>query len=390
MTIITQQSEQDGWIMATNGRNAEYTKEYNRKKFLRLVRHQPMSRAELARQLGVTRAATSLIADELLREGWIMETAPTGTGVGRTPVPLALHPEAGYAVGVYLNRNGCTAGIVSMDGRICVQERIHLDDTLNKVVHLADAIRKMSDAAQIPWDRILGVGISAPGPLDGESGRIINPPKFDLWHNVDIGTHLGNALGLPVYLENDATCLARYNHGKPETKGSENFLLLLVDSGVGSGLILNGKVLKGAGYFTGELGHISIDLHGNPCPCGNIGCLETYAAIPNLLRGTGFRSWKQVIENKNDTAAAMLIQREAEYLSAAIASLINIVSLDTVLLAGELLFGAEEIAPMIEEMVNRRIMRRSIMPVRVLSSHSNPNATVLAAADVVFGRYLSV
>lgn len=379
--------------MVKNTRNAEYTKEYNRKMFLRLLRMAPMSRAEIARRMGLTRAATSLIADELLSEGLIEETAAGATQRGRTPVPLVLRHDALYAIGVYLNRDGCTAGIVDLCGDVLVKERLHLDGTgkQEKLEILAKALERMQRRAEIAPEKLVGVGVSAPGPLDGESGIILNPPRFDLWHHTQIGTILQKRLNLPIYLENNASCLARYNLGKPEAMGSENFLLLLVDSGVGSGVISAGKVLKGAGYFTSELGHTSIDFRGRPCACGNIGCLEAYAAIPNLLRDTPFSSWQDVMDQyPTNSAATELVELETDYLAAGIANMTNLVSLDTVLLAGDLLHGAENLAPILESKVNCRILRRNILPMRVLPACSGPDSGVLAASDVAFGRFLMV
>lgn len=381
-------------------RNAEYTKDYNRKAFLRLLRQGPLSRAEIARRTGLTRAAASLIAEELLAEGLIRETAATSTKLGRTPVPLILSEDAGFAVGVYLNRDGCTAGIVDLRGQVTAQCRLRIGDGKGeeKLAPLVDAIREMIKSRGIMRDRLVGVGISAPGPLDGESGQILNPPRFELWHNTRIGPMMEAALETPVYLENNASCLARYNLGKPEAMGSENFLLLLVDSGVGSGVVTSGNVLKGAGYFTSELGHTSIHYRGKRCACGNIGCLEAYAAIPNLLNGTGFASWQEVVDAQSSRLDAQssrpdaqrLMKLEAEYLSAGIVTMTNLVSIDTVLLAGDLLYGAETFAPLLEHQVNAHSLRRDILPVRVWPSRATPGALIEAAADVAFDHYLMV
>ena len=313
--------------------------------------------------------------------------------MGRTPVPLMISAEAGYAVGVYLNRDGCTAGIVNMCGQLLTKKRIRFDSGMkqDKVTTMLDTIQELIRECNLPWEKIVGVGVSAPGPLDGESGRILNPPRFDLWHYTDIGPMLQESLNLPVYLENNASCLARYNHGKPEAGGSEDFLLLLVDSGVGSGVVSHGKVLKGAGYFTSELGHSSINYRGRRCACGNVGCLEAYASMPNLLKDTEFETWKELIDEQlASERARKVLRQEAEYLAAGIVNTAHMVSIDTVLLAGEIYYGAEYFGPIVEEIVNSRMLRRDILPIRVLPSCSSPDATVLAAADVAFGRFLMV
>lgn len=369
-------------------RNSEYTKEYNRKLILRLLRSRPMSRAEIARQTGLTRASVSLIANDLLEEGLVEELAPESSARGRMPTPLTLRGDAGYAIGIYLNRKGCVAGVVDLNGKLYCQKHIQLSDK-ERFDPIVEAIDQLVRQAGVPREKLLGIGISAPGPLDGESGRILNPPRFDLWHQTDVGPILSQRTGLPVFLENNATSLARYHCGRPESQGSDDFLLLLVDSGIGSGVVSKGKLLKGAGYFTSELGHTSININGRPCACGNIGCMEEYAAIPNLLKDSKFGSWKELVDAvEKDSDAASLLRQEAEYLSIGVVNLTNLLSIDTVLLAGELLYGAEVIAPIMESMINSRFLHRERQHIRVLPSTNLPNIKIIAAADIAFGRGL--
>ena len=161
---------------------------------------------------------------------------------------------------------------------------------------------------------------------------------------------------------------------------------MIVDSGIGSGVVSKGKVLKGGGYYTSELGHTSIDYRGRRCACGNIGCLEEYAAIPKLLKDTPYTSWKQAVD-ANDTE---ILQREADYLSAGIVTLTNLVSIDTVLLSGDLLYGTEKIAPLLEQRVNARSLHHEDMPIKVAASSRAPGIKILAAADIAFERALTV
>lgn len=374
-------------------RNAEYTKEYNRKLILRLLRKEPVSRAEIARLTGLTRASVSLIAAELLEEGKIKELHPVSGQRGRMPTPLAICDDAGYALGVYINRDGCTAGVVDMADRILRQERVKLEEGSKeqKLEELRSAMERLLKVTGIPKSKIWGIGISAPGPLDGENGEILNPPQFDLWHNTPIGSLLHEKMGLPVFLENNATCLARYYYDSREAEESENFLLLLVDSGIGSGVISKGKVFKGAGYFTSELGHISINHHGRECPCGNVGCLEAYAAIPNLLKGTGFSSWREAVDScDQDERAGALIRKEADYLSAGVVSLNHIINIDTVILAGEILYGSDRLIPLMEKQINSRSLRRDKQIVRVFPGKKTEGIQILSAANIVFGRGLVV
>lgn len=376
--------------MTKTARNADYTKEYNRKLFLRLLRNEPLSRSEIARRMGVTRAATSLIAEELMARGYIVESFPGDKPLGRTPVPLRLIGDNAWAVGIYLNRDHCQVGLVNLTGQVRAQ-RDFSPVVPTDLERLAAAVTDMLQQQGVPADKVVGVGVSAPGPLDGENGRILNPPGFEAWHNFAIVERLQALLPFPVYLANNAAALAQYCLGKPETGGSENYLLLLVDSGLGSGVIIRGKALKGAGFFTGELGHTSIDLKGKRCTCGNRGCLEAYAAIPHLLKGSDFDSWQQVMDREStDLRAARLVQQELAYLTAGVVNMANLISIDTVLLAGDLLYKADRLLSALEQAVNEKILRRDILPIRVRASCSGPDAPLQSAADIAFDWFLRI
>lgn len=374
-------------------RNADYTKEYNRKLFLRILRTLPSTRIKIAKQMGLSRTAVSMIADELLADGMIEETmeAPNEESKKKNAVFLRLKKRRLFAVGVYLNRDGCTAGIIDICGEVFAQRRLHLTGfrISEKLDPLAEAIEEMLQETGISADKLIGIGLSAPGPLDGKNGRILNPPRFDFWHNTDIGAYLQGRVNMPVFLENNTSCLARYNYKKTGTGGSDDYVLLIVDSGVGAGVVSGGHVLLSLGESTSEFGHISIDYRGKKCTCGNVGCLEAYAAIPNLLKGTSFSTWQQVVDSTTEEAAE-IIKRECTYLSAGIVTIANLINIDTVLLAGDLLYGTERTMFTIEEMVNSRAIRRNIQKIRVLPAFSGENTKIKAAADIAFGRFLMI
>ena len=370
-------------------RNAEYTKLYNQKTFLRLLRREAQSRADVARKMGLSRAAASLIADELLRAGLVKETfAPALKATGRPPITLSVADDALFALGVYLNRDGCSAGIVSLSGKVLLRARFRISPE-RKLDALTESLEKLVAASGVPKEKFLGVGISAPGPLDAAHGKILNPPHFSLWHNTAIAEEVSSRLSLPVTLENNATSLAAYSLLRPETERSDNFLLLLVDSGVGSGLVLNSKLFFGGDGNTGELGHTPIQTDGIPCPCGGYGCLEAYAAIPNLLKDSRFSSWEDIMnERLLSPDAAALFEKEMGYLTHALTGVTNLLGIDTVLLAGDLRYEGEITAKALTERVSARLLRRGERPFRVACAHADENTKPRAAAESVFSKFL--
>ncbi len=370
--------------MVKKARNADYTREYNRKEVLRILRHNPMSRAELARATGLTRASTSLIADELLDEGILAELPPQSMGRGRSSIPLSVREDCYYILAVHLNREGCSVGLCDFAGHLLRQQAISLEADL--IFPIVRALNQLLEG--IDSKRVLGIGISSPGPVDTHAGRILKPPRFDRWHDVALGPILSKQIGIPAYLENDACALALH---QMEMGNSKDFLLLVVDSGVGSGVITRGRLLGGAGNFTCELGHSTICYNGRRCECGNRGCLETYASIQNLLAGSSYHSWKELIANLGREAEAEeLLNREVEYLSAGIINMLNLIQLDTVYLAGDVRYGYEHLAWRLEKEISARSIARLIEPAKVLPADLRREASLLAAGDVVISRYLMV
>lgn len=363
--------------------NADYIREYNRKTVLRLLRREPMSRAQLARATGLTRAATSLIADEMLSEGILTELSPQKTGRGRSVIPLEVQQDRYYALGVVLDRLGCAVGLIDFRGRLLAGRKLELNDSsIDAIVEALEELLKTVDRK-----KVVGIGISCPGPLSVQRGKILNPPRFDRWHGVPIAPILTQRMGIPAYLEHDACALALH---QLEMGDSRNFLLLLVHQGVGSGIISNGELLRGHGRINGELGHTSIRFDGQRCACGNRGCLETYASIPNLLDGSRFSSWKALIDDINSRDAGLLLDREVEYLAAGVINLLNLIPLDTVYLAGDISYGGDLLAQRLWGEISARALGRGFGEVRVLNADPRPETALLATGDIVFSKFLTV
>ena len=266
------------------GKNSAYTKSYNRRRVLSLLQCAPLSRAELSRQMGLTRAAISLITEELISEGLIRESkeAQQSSGPGRAPTNLQLCDGVLFAVGVSLSRSGVLVGLEDLKGNVLCQLEVEQQTPEG----LITAIRQVIGNTQ----KILGIGVSSPGPVDSVNGKILNPPNFPHWSNYSIGEILGNAFSLPVYLEKDANAAALYNRRNGDFEEKDDFLLLYMGGGIGSGIISQGRLLRHC-----ELGHTSICHDGPVCSCGNRGCLEAYASIDSILKNHPCDSWETLM-----------------------------------------------------------------------------------------------
>lgn len=370
--------------MANIVRNADYTREYNRKNILRHLRKAPMSRAELARTTGLSRANITLIADEMLEAGYLRELPPQSVGRGRSAIPLALRPGALYALGVQISRNGYSVGLVDLAGQVLASRNIPENrDIVNAIVDNLENLSHLVDRKDI-----LGIGVTSPGPVDRDTGEILNPPRFARWHSVRIGGILEDALHLKTYLEQDVRALSM----RQLAMGSaQNFILLSVDDSIGAGLVTNGRLAGMTRHFTGELGHTTIHFDGRLCECGNRGCLETYAGINRLLEGSEYPSWKVLIDHVNqDLEARRLLDLEAAYLASGILNLINLVPVDTVLLTGEIVYGNDLLASRIQREIEAKALFRRQYPIRVRPAMQENHAAVMAAAEVVFHEHLTI
>lgn len=372
--------------MTSRAKNAGYTKEYNRLQILRLLRQQPVSRAELARLTGLTRAAISLIVEELIEEGMVKESAQSADAHtrGRTPVLLKLHPEGAYALGVRLTRKDYAIGLCNFRGHVVASRQQPLPKGPQQLVeHLADDAQMLLQENGVPRSKLLGVGVSAPGPVDAATGMLLNPPGFDAYHNFPLCSQLQQRLGLPILLENDANAAALYNYMDGQFAGKENFLLLMVDSGIGSGVIWNGRLLRGC-----ELGHTSVDYRGPKCACGNWGCLETVASVPKILKAfPGYDSWEMLLESENGDNA---LKRQAEFLAAALVNFTNLLPVETILLAGQLHHCCARLAPMIQGALRGRTLSLGAEDIPILPALHTSDGALREACSVVIAQYLRI
>ena len=336
--------------------NSSVMKQSNRRMVLGWIRRRPISRAELSDCTQLTRASITQIVDELMEDGLVTETESVGKNrLGRRQTQLAIVKDAMYIAGVNLRRRGYDLGVINLAGEVLWQRS---GATLGRevVVILDEIVAQLQEgvrALQIPPERLYGVGVGAPGPLDRDSGRILNPPDFKLWHNVPVVDMLKERTGWNVYLANisNAHALEELYFGVGR-EGVLSFMLLRVDEGVGAGIVLGGRLFSGSRGQCPEIGHISIDRNGPLCACGRRGCWEKYISFPAVLQGTHFTGWPQVMDALGrDPEADALFDRVAADLAFEIANIVNVFGLDRIVLSGNFVYGGERLA----EAVNRRL-----------------------------------
>lgn len=322
----------------------------NEKIILSLINKSPVSRADIAKKTGLTKAAVTIIVDDLKQRGVVTEQNGKSDTVGRNPVMLFLNEKAFFAVGINITRHHITMGITDLGGNIVAQDEFPICPPDRALINIKETIDKQIKQSKVDVSKIQKVSVVAPGPVDVDRGIILNPPNFDLWHNVPVVDKLEKLIGMEVMLENvsSATAIAEKYFGA--ATDTENFLTLRVDEGIGSGIVINDSLFRGPC----ELGHTSIKYDGIKCECGNRGCLEKYAAIPRVLEGTPYKSWQEAV----DAGAEKLIDTEAELLSTSIISANNIFALDKIVLCGDLTYKPEKIIGLITGKIEKNMLSK--------------------------------
>ena len=319
-------------------------RDINRQIVLNYVRELgPISRAEIARETALQRSTISLIVDELRVDGLVEEVSGESTG-GRPPSLLSLRTADAVAIGVDLGTVKTVMASSDLAGRVLEQEEFPTDVDVNKtvknIVQCAERLIGKNNGT------IEGIGISLPGVVDPETGNLY-VPHFN-WRNERIGEALTQATSLPVSIDNDANAaaLAELWFGRPEIREVRDFILVLVEEGVGTGIVFDGQVYRGESGTAGEFGHMTIGT-GAPVACavGSTECWEAFASeraamarYQKLSRSNGNNdvNFAKLMDLalKGERNARFALKETARYLGIGIANLIQGLGPEAVIVAG--------------------------------------------------------
>jgi predicted NBD/HSP70 family sugar kinase len=377
-------------------KNSSYMKFVNRQTILNMIRREPVSRARLAGMTGLTRACVTMIVDELIKDELVLESGTSETGSGRRPVMLDINAGRHYAVGINISRINCSMGLVDLKGSLIGKRMIDLKGCKNAAdaldIIIAETNGLISELC-IDKDKIIGIGASTPGPVDIFTGTILDPPDFDLWHNVKLAEALENSLGIRVMLENISSARALAEKDFGAGKGYESFMLLVVDEGIGAGIVIDGMLYHGKGGSGSEAGHTTINIDGNKCSCGNSGCLETYASIPNILKEArkedNITSWKEIVDRaeSGDGFYKELVEKEARYLAAGIVNAMNLLELEAVIISGDINYRPKYLIDKIYETVNRISITRNVHDIRIYDSTIIDDPEIISSVSKVLDDF---
>ena len=266
-----------------------------------------------------------------------------------------------------------------------------------------DSLAEAQRTAGVARADVVGIGVGAPGPLDRAGGVVLIAPNLG-WHDYPLRQKVSDAMGLPVALDNDANCAVYGEWWIGAGRGSRYLVGLTIGTGVGGGIVVDGKLYHGATDVAGEVGHTTIDSTGRRCKCGNYGCLEAYASGPNIaaraVEGieagveTALPSYTggdlaaitaQTVyqaAHDGDEYALEVVRDTAKILGAGVANLVNIFNPDVVVILGGVTLAGDSLFVPLRAEVTRRAFKPAVRACRILPGELPGTAGVVGAARV--------
>jgi predicted NBD/HSP70 family sugar kinase len=363
-----------------------------------------ISRVEIAARAGLTPQAVSGIVRRLLDEGLIREDGAAPSAGGKPRTILRVNADAGYAVGIHFDPTEIAYVVADLAGRPVTTLRRAAPqhaEPAEVIRDMAATVRTALRRAKVPRERVLGIGVGCPGPIDQEQGMVISPPQLSHWVRVPIKEMLERRTGFPVTVDNDATAAAIGERWAGIARTAPNFGYLYLGTGIGGGLFLGHQVYRGSSTNAAEFGHVTVLPDGPDCYCGNRGCAEALcnpAAIVAAVRqrlATGVDSClnSSTVDHPavvraalaGDEVAASVIETVAGYLSDVVVSVVNMLDIDLIVLGGHATHGVgERYRETIAKALATRPIARRVHTAAVELSPLGADAGPIGAASLVF------
>ncbi len=365
-------------MVSLKGTNQEFGRPYNRRIVLEAIRlHGPIERADIARRVGLTVQTVANIIHELEDAGLVIGARGEPKGRGSPATSLSINPAGGYTLGLHVSQFRIEAAIVDLSGTIssAIERRIDADDPDVAFAAIADMIGELSRGRR---KTLLGVGLAMPGPFDVESMSFVGPTTLQGWHGFPVAEKLAEISPAPAFIEADsaAAALGERLHGAGRT--IRDFFYLYFGIGLGGCMVHEGVAVRGAFRNAGEIGHVQLIPDGEPCACGNHGCIERYVSLEAYYRR------RPVVGRAGWIAEAAPVFRRA------IATIENLFDPETIIVGGiaeddvlaELVAAAE---PLMNSVSNRK---ERLLP-RIIRSANGHDAVLRGAAAVALVGVLS-
>ena len=378
--------------------------------------HGPLSRASLSTATGLNPSTVSSLVRHLLAEGLVREIGRQSTeGSGRPGILLELNPEGGCAVGVEIGVDTISVVLTDFVAQVLWRRRVASDPQEGQDAILGraeDIVRQALTVGKRRGLRFQGNGLGLPGLVDQRHGRLVFAPNLG-WSDVPLQQLWGARFNLAVFVENEANAAALGEYYFGIARNVHNLIYLSAGIGLGGGIIINGRLFRGSGGYAGEIGHMTMDPHGDLCGCGKRGCWETVVGpraiirrVRRMLEVSGSADGSQIralvdgdlgrintaivvsAALAGDTVARQALTEVGVQLGIGIANLVNTFNPEMMVLGGVLSMASPFLLPVIEETIRQYALAQPCETVRVVASAHGADACVMGAVALVLDDIL--
>jgi len=338
-----------------------------------------ISREALATGSSFSKSRANAAVAGMLEQGVLEATGEQVSTGGRRAETLRLSRGLGVLLGVALGATGLEVGVLAPDLRLLAHHSEPADVRDGPAIVLSRVrtlMRELLKQCGAKARDVIGIGIGVPGPVDFESGQLVNPPLMPEWDAYSIRDDLRADYSAPVFVDNDVNVMALGELWRMQ-RSLQNFLVIKVGTGIGCGIVCHGQVYRGANGSAGDVGHICVDPAGPRCHCGNLGCVETMAAGPAIARAAAEAAQagqsallRQMLDERGalklqdvaqasragDVAANAIVQRSGALIGQMLASVVNFYNPSHVFIGG----GIQRIGPLFLAAVRQSVYHRSL------------------------------
>ncbi|GLG02674.1 xylose repressor [Alicyclobacillus hesperidum subsp. aegles] len=374
-------------------------KEINKYIVLNRIRFQsPISRSQISAETGLNKATVSALTDELIREGLVLEVGQGRSRVGRRPIMLLFNANAGSVMGVELGVEYVRIVITDFAARVVyavnhpIDKRAGAADVLE---FLVTCIETALVKAPVTDYGVIGIGIGVPGLVDFRRGIVLRAPHLH-WDNIPLKAMLESRLHKPVFVDNEANAGALGEKLYGAATHVSNLLYVSAGTGIGTAIVVGDELMRGADGVAGEFGHMSIDAHGDPCTCGNVGCWELYASERSLCsvyaKLTGETADFDTILQRyqaSDPSAMQAFQMIGRYLGIGIVNLTNGLNPAMIILGNRLAEGGRMVTDAIQQAISARCLVSPYAKVAVQASALGRDACAIGSAALVLHDFFA-
>ena len=271
------------------GTNLPKMGDFNQTVILDAIRRseQGLSRVELVSAVGLAPQTVSNIVRRLLDSDLVTEAGKTSGGAGKPRTTLRVHAAGSYAVGVQLDPAVTTSVLLDLMGNVVARRQVATpqgNDPAQVLTAITAEVSALLTDSRVDRERVAGLGVATPGPIDKASGTVLDPPNLLGWHHVPLRSALASSTNLPVLIEKDVSAAAAAEIWVSGHRSTPSFLFVYIGTGIGCAVALDGEVLRGVSGNAGEIGHLVTDVCGPPCSCGQRGCVAVTCTPRSLVR----------------------------------------------------------------------------------------------------------